>query len=161
MSLLVRLALQIRRGPARCLSGRLRTRTLATYHDSNSFSSTRARSTQSGASSLLSQVEAEIAAKRGQGGTSTSGTGVGPFQLGISPESLRGSKAKQWSELSAGGKGKMFISVANAARSDPTIQPPEPLPVLATSQLFSSALVSLPCSYTHSLPSSLPKIRLL
>ncbi|KAF8610493.1 hypothetical protein BDV93DRAFT_430688 [Ceratobasidium sp. AG-I] len=94
----------MRQGHVNYFSTRIRSRSLATHYDSNSFPSTRARSTQSGASSLLSQVEAEIAAKRGQGSTAAPSSGVGPFQLGISPQSLRGPKAKQWSELSAGGK---------------------------------------------------------
>ncbi|CAE6433237.1 unnamed protein product [Rhizoctonia solani] len=79
-------------------------RWMATHHDSPTFPSTRARSTQSGASSLLSQVEAEIAAKRGQGSTAADGINVGPFQLGISPEAMRGPKVKPWKELSTGGK---------------------------------------------------------
>ncbi|KAG8698166.1 hypothetical protein FRC08_006092 [Ceratobasidium sp. 394] len=103
MSLFIRVAQRLRRGPAH-LPTRIRTRNLATHHDSNSFPSTRARSTQSGASSLLSQVEAEIAAKRSQGSPTVANTGIGPFQLGISPEALRGPKVKQWSELSASGK---------------------------------------------------------
>ena len=40
---------------------------------------------------------------------------VGPFQLGISQAALRrGEKAKKWSELSVGGKGKSSpLDVAN------------------------------------------------
>lgn len=97
MSLLVRISLGVRRGPLVSRS-RVWKRRLGT-HD-------RTRLTQSG--SLLSQVEAEIAAKRAQGGTAEN-TSVGPFQLGISQESMSGPKLKPWKELSTGGKGE-FIS---------------------------------------------------
>ncbi|QRW14742.1 mitochondrial import inner membrane translocase subunit TIM21 [Ceratobasidium sp. AG-Ba] len=97
MSLLV--ALRTRQGPV-CFSNLIRKRNFATHHGSNSFPSTRS----TGTSSILSQVEAEMAAKRTQGGSTTSNTGIGPFQLGISPEALRGPKVKPWNELSARGK---------------------------------------------------------
>ncbi|KAJ1310371.1 hypothetical protein OPQ81_007109 [Rhizoctonia solani] len=110
MSLFARIALGVR--SARCQT-KIPLRCMATHHDSPSFPSTRARSTQSGTSSLLSQVEAEIAAKRGQGGIAADNTNVGPFQLGISPEALRGPKVKSWKELSTGGKAMRITARAS------------------------------------------------
>ncbi|CUA72285.1 hypothetical protein RSOLAG22IIIB_00950 [Rhizoctonia solani] len=72
----------------------------------------RAGSTQT-TSSLLSQVEAEIAAKRGQASTTADNTNVGPFQLGISPEAMKGPKIKPWKELSTGGKAMRVTARAS------------------------------------------------
>ncbi|CAE6433530.1 unnamed protein product [Rhizoctonia solani] len=110
MSLFARVALGLR--PTRYQTRLLR-RCMATPHESPSFPSTRARSTQSGTSSLLSQVEAEIAAKRGQGSATAGGTNVGPFQLGISPEAMKGPKVKPWKELSTGGKAMRVTARAS------------------------------------------------
>ncbi|CAE6459899.1 unnamed protein product [Rhizoctonia solani] len=108
MSLFARIVLGIR--PVRCQTKILR-KCMATHHDSPSFPSTRAR--QTGTSSLLSQVEAEIAAKRGQGSTTADNANVGPFQLGISPEAMRGPKIKPWKELSTGGKAMRVTARAS------------------------------------------------
>ncbi|CEL52390.1 hypothetical protein RSOLAG1IB_00931 [Rhizoctonia solani AG-1 IB] len=110
MSLFAQIALGLRstrRQP------KLLQRCIATHHESTLFQFTRARSTQSGTSSLLSQVEAEIAAKRGQGSTTAHGTSVGPFQLGISPEAMKGPKVKPWRELSTGGKAMRVTARAS------------------------------------------------
>ncbi|CAE6476677.1 unnamed protein product [Rhizoctonia solani] len=58
-------------------------------------------------------VEAEIAAKRGQGSTTVDNANVGPFQLGISPEAMRGPKIKPWKELSTGGKAMRVTARAS------------------------------------------------
>ncbi|CAE6348835.1 unnamed protein product [Rhizoctonia solani] len=112
MSLLGHITLGLR--PVRWRTNLIR-RSIATHHESTSFSSTRARSTQSGTSSLLSQVEAEIAAKRAQGAATATGdnTNVGPFQLGISPEAMRGPKVKPWKELTTGGKAMRVTARAS------------------------------------------------
>ncbi|KAF8682122.1 TIM21 [Rhizoctonia solani] len=114
MSLLGHITLGLR--PVRWRTNLIR-RSIATHHESTSFSSTRARSTQSGTSSLLSQVEAEIAAKRAQGAATATGdnTNVGPFQLGISPEAMRGPKVKPWKELTTGGKDTAMRVTARAS----------------------------------------------
>ncbi|QRW27328.1 mitochondrial import inner membrane translocase subunit TIM21 [Rhizoctonia solani] len=63
----------------------------------------------------VSQVEAEIAAKRAQGTATATGdnTNVGPFQLGISPEAMRGPKVKPWKELTTGGKAMRVTARAS------------------------------------------------
>ncbi|CAE7081650.1 unnamed protein product [Rhizoctonia solani] len=109
MSLFARIVLGVR--PARCQTEILR-RCMITHHKSSSFPLTRARSTQS-TSSLLSQVEAEIAVKRGQGSTTADNTNVGPFQLGISPEAMQGPKIKPWKDLSTGGKAMRVTARAS------------------------------------------------